>query len=130
MFLGDHATENVTVDSSITDFTALEHSIDDVCDRFQDMFRRSNNETNEQLQTQTAPITTAGPNDESGQEIPIVDANEQTPAVAVGSFAPRQPLLHHSRPKIEIEPYDGNPIEWNTWFGLFKTPSNFADINY
>ena len=51
MFLVNHPTGNVTVDSLITDFTALEDSIDDVCDRFQDMFRRSKNETNEQTQT-------------------------------------------------------------------------------
>ena len=64
---------------------------------------------------QTAPITTDGPNDETGQDI------EQTHAVAVGSSAPPQPSSHLSRPKIKIEPYDGNLLKWNTWFGLFKT---------
>ena len=83
IFLVDHPTENMTVDTLITDFTALEDSIDHVCDRFQDMFRRSKNETNEQQQTQSVSITTDGPNDETAQEIPIVDTEEQTPAVAV-----------------------------------------------
>ena len=121
MFLVDHPTENMTVDTLITDFTALEDSIDDVCDRFQDMFRRSKNETNEQQQTQSVSITTDGPNDETAQAIPIVDTEEQTPAVAVGSSASPQPISHLSRPQIKIEPYDGNPLKWNTWFGLFKT---------
>ena len=100
MYLVDHPTENVTVDSLIADFTALEDSIDDVCDRFQDRLKHSKNETNEKLQTQTSePTTIHVPNDETGEETPIVDAHEQTPAVAVGSFASSQPISHMSRPK-------------------------------
>ena len=117
-----HPTEHVTVDSLIADFTAWEDSIDDVCDRFQDMVKHSKNETNEKLQTQTSVLTTIRvPNVETGEETPIVDAQEQTPAVAVGSSASPQQISHLSRPKIKIAPYDENPLRWNTWFGLFKT---------
>ena len=30
-------------------------------------------------------------------------------------------LSHLSRPKFKIEPYDGNPMKWNLWYGLFAT---------
>ena len=30
-------------------------------------------------------------------------------------------LSHLSRPKLKIEPYDGDPMKWNLWYGLFTT---------
>ena len=82
------------------------------------MLKHSKNKTNEQLKTQTPEsVTTHVPNGKT----PIVDAHEQTPPVAVGSYASPQPVSHLCRPKIKIEQYDGNPFKWNTWFGLFKT---------
>ena len=28
-------------------------------------------------------------------------------------------LSHLSRPKLKVEPYDGDPMKWNLWYGLF-----------
>ena len=32
-------------------------------------------------------------------------------------------LSHLTRPKLKIEPYDGDPMKWNLWYGLFLQPS-------
>ena len=49
---------------------------------------------------------------------PQADTQQPTPSTTLDP--PHNTLTHLARPKLKIEPYDGDPMKWNLWYGLFK----------
>ena len=54
----------------------------------------------------------------------IVTEQQFNPAAVSQTSSNRQSLANYSLitrpPKVKIEPFDGNPMKWSIWFGLFE----------
>ena len=150
LFLLDHLPENATADQLIVDFTKIQDEYDDLTEKFSSLVKSAtanqpeetcNNRSAVDLQQRADTIIDAtsgetlavdnhiGPsiqNDppnntrlSSADVQPQADTQQPTPSTTLDP--PHNTLSHLARPKLKIEPYDGDPMKWNLWYGLFKT---------
>ena len=150
LFLLDNLPEITTADQLIADFTKIQDEYDDLTEKFSSIVQHAsanrpeetcNNRSEVHLQTPT-DATIA---DTSGQTLAVdnhtgpsiqnaptnhprltsadvqLQADTQQPTPSTTLDPPHNTLTHLARPKLKIEPYDGDPMKWNLWYGLFKT---------
>ena len=150
LFLLDNLPEKTTADQLIADFTEKQDKFDDLTEKFSRMVQLAsanqpeetcNNRNEVHLQPPTDPIIA----DTSGQTLAVdnhtgpsiqnaptnhprlfsADVQPQADAQQPTSFTtldpPHNTLSELARPKLKIEPYGGDPMKWNLWYGLFKT---------
>ena len=122
MYLVDHPPDDKPADSLIEEYTTLEDKRDDVIDTYK--------RTHQQQQIQASTGT-----DENSAAASHINTNQPTEDVANNNTedensTPDPPAATNSErttsqltrpPKIKIQPFDGNPMKWSMWLGLFTS---------
>ena len=142
LFLLDHLPENATADQLIVDFIKIQDEYDDLTEKFSSFFQsatanqpdetcNNRNEVDLQQPADTINATTSGetlavdnhigpsiqndpPNNtrlSSADVQPQADTQQPKPSKTLEP--PHNTLSHLARPKLKIEPYDGDPMKWN-----------------